>query len=457
MPRIISAGITLAMAVLLSSTPLHAQAPAPAEPGEMTEIQEVALLEKQSEEAYADERWVKFYVANMKLHELRAYESEYLVNIIRACALLDRKSTAYHYMLQMQQQGMAFDFDSIEDSRQIRDTEAYDYINGLLTDAANKAGEGTLSFTAPGNPADYRSLAWDASRDRFLVGTVQDGAIVSLSVDGEREVLLDPDAKNGIWSVDGLAVDPESQRLWVSSGATDQYAGPTPADNNLGAVFELDLESMEVLGRYNLPEDGLKHQPGGIALTDDGHVYVLNQAAPVVYRRAPGSENLELFFGAPTFTGFQDIAVAPDNSRVYVVDAHKGILVMEPASEQAALISGPETMNLGGIGGIEYRDGALYLVQGGFEPQRVIRLELDDTGAVIESISPMAIALDVFERPAISTIRENDLVYFANTGAENAREIIAMATPLDAGAEVAPPGMAEFEKALRAKQQQDNN
>ena len=454
MPRTTSAGVALMMTVLLLSATLQAQAPA--DPEAMTEVQEVALLETQAAEAYAEESWVKFYIASMKLHQLRAYESEYLVNIVRACALLDRKSTAYHYMLKMQQQGMTFDFDSIEDSRQVRGTQAYDYINGLLTDAAKTAGVGTQIFTAPGSPADYRSLAWDASRDRFLVGTVRDGAIVALSLEGEREVLLEADVKNGIWSIDGIAVDPERKRLWVASGATDQYAGPTPAHNNRGALFELDLESMTILERYYLPEDGLKHQPGGIELTDDGHVYVVNRAAPVVYRKAPDSDSLELFFGAPNFTGLLDIAVAPDNSRIFVVVEHKGILVMDPISEQAALLGAPETTNLGGIENIEYKDGSLFLVQGGFEPQRVVRLEFDGAGAV-ESVNPMAIALDQFDRPAISTIRENALVYFANTGAENAAEIIAMSTPLDAGAEVAPPGMAEYERALRARQIQDKN
>ena len=147
----------------------------------------------------------------------------------------------------------------------------------------------------------------------------------------------------------------------------------------------------------------------------------------------------------------QDIAVTPDNSRVFVSDAYKGILTIDPVAEQAAIIGGPETMNLGGIEGIEYRDGNLYVVQGGFNPQRLIRLELDTSGSVVESVIPMVIALDDFNRPGISTIKGDSLYYFANSGAEDSASTIVMSTPLDADAKGAPPDEAYFKEALKAK------
>jgi len=122
MSRIIFAGIAAAMTVLLFTSPLQAQSATA--PKAVSQTEQISLLQGQSEEAYAAGKWVAFYIANMKLSELRPFEPEYVVNIIRACALLDRKSTAYHYMLKMQQQGMTYDFNSTEDSLKIRDTEA---------------------------------------------------------------------------------------------------------------------------------------------------------------------------------------------------------------------------------------------------------------------------------------------------------------------------------------------
>jgi len=456
MPRIIFAGVAVAMTVLLFTAPLQAQSnTAPqAVSQEASESEKIAVLEEQSREAYAAEKWVAFYIANMKLSELRPFEPEYMVNIIRACALLDRKSTAYHYMLKMQQQGMTYDFNTTEDTLKIRDTEAYTFINNTLVDAGEAAGTGTVAFTLPGNPAEFRAIAWDGSRDRFLVGTMREGVVMAVSIDGETEVLIQADDENGIWSISGLAVDVERKRLWISSASTPLFAGFSPAEANLGALFELDLETMELLGRYNLPVDGLKHELGSLALTDDGHVYVINRTTPIIYHKTPEGNRLEAFFARPDLLALRDIAVISDNSRVFVADAYKGILAIDPIGEQAAFVVGPETLNFGGIEGIEYRDGMLFVVQGGFEPQRVVRLELDDSRVVVQSIIPMANALDGFDQPGTGTLQGDNLYYFANSGAEDVADVIVMSTPQDAGVEVAPPGSTEIKRAMETEQRQ---
>jgi len=452
MSRILFAGFTAAFTVMLMITALQAQ---PSEaPKAGTEKEQIAQLQQQSQEAYETEKWVAFYIANMKLAKLRPFESEYLVNIVKACALLDRKSTAYHYMLQMQQQGMTYDFNSTEDTLLIRNTEAYEYINDLLVAAAQAAGSGSSAFKLPGKPADFRAITWDGSRNRFLVGTMSEGTVLAVAANGETEVLLEANDENGLWSISGLAVDTERNRLWVSSAATPLFSGFSPVDKNRGSLFEFNLKTLEQVSRYNLPVDGLRHEAGSVAVTEDGLVYLIDREVPIVYLKKPDSDRLEAFFASVELRALRDIAVAPDNSRIFIVDAAKGILAIDPIAQQAALMTGPETMNLGGIHGIAYRDGEVFVVQGGFEPQRVIRLELDPSGTVAVSISPMAIALDDFSQPGVATMHGNSLYYFANSGADDADSLVVMNTPLDVGVAVAPPDMAEFEQALRARQQQ---
>ena len=277
---------------------------------------------------------------------------------------------------------------------------------------------------------------------------------MAVSADGETEVLFEADDENGLWSISGLAVDVKNKRLWVSSAATPLFSGFSPADTNHGAVFELDLETLEIVEQYNFPVDGLKHEPGSLAVTDDGHVYVLNRAAPIIYRKTPEGDRLEVFFASPDLLALRDITVVPDNSRVFVADAYKGILAIDPIAEQAALLAGPETMNLGGIESIEFGNGMLFVVQGGFDPQRVIRLELDASGVTVESVVPMAIALEEFYRPGNGTIQDESVYYIANSGADDAKSAIIMKTPLNAGVEATAPDAMEFKKVMDAKRQQ---
>jgi hypothetical protein len=203
-----------------------------------------------------------------------------------------------------------------------------------------------------------------------------------------------------------------------------------------------------------LPYDGLKHELGNVAVTNDGHVYVINRAAPVIYGKTPDGNLLQPFFASPELSQIRDITATPDNSRVFIADTYKGIMAIDPVGQQAAFLGGPETMNVGGIEGIEYFDGQLFIVQGGFNPQRLVRLELGDNGSEALSVSPMAIALDDFNRRGLATIRGDSIYYFANTGAEGSPGAIVMSTPLEAGAQAAPPDNAYFEEALKSNRKQ---
>ena len=204
------AGFIAALSALFLSFPL------PAEEVQTTE-DEIAALEEQSRVAYEDGRALGFYIANRKLSELRPFEPEYTYRMTRACALMGRRSNAYEYMLKLQQQGVSYDFDATEDTVNIRDSEAYSYINGLLVEAGQPAGDGSVAFTLPGDPADFEAIAWDGSREKILIGTLREGTVLAVGDDGKKEVLLKADDKNGLWSIHGLAVDLE--RYAVSTDA----------------------------------------------------------------------------------------------------------------------------------------------------------------------------------------------------------------------------------------------
>ena len=152
MSRTYLAGAAVALMAIFCSSPASAQE-------EQEPRDEIAALEADSQAAYEAGRHLSFFIANRKLNELRPYNPEYLANMVRACALMGRRSNAYQYMLDMQQQGLAWDFDATEDTRDIRNSETYVYINGLMVEAGNPAGEGAVAFNVPGDPSDFEAIA----------------------------------------------------------------------------------------------------------------------------------------------------------------------------------------------------------------------------------------------------------------------------------------------------------
>jgi sugar lactone lactonase YvrE len=413
-----------------------------------------ASLEEQSRQAYAEGKYLRFYIANKKLHKMRPQVPEYMYNIVIAAALMNKNSTAYHFMYMMQQQGLSYDFNENDDTKSIRSPEAYGHINNLLVEAGKPVGEGAAAFTVAGDPPDFGAIAWDDSRDIFLVGTRHLGQILGIAADGSSQVLIESDEENGLWAVNGLAVDDDRKRLWVSSAAVPAFSRFGDLDRNRGGLFEFDLESLELLGRYNLPVDATGHELGSVEVTEDGHVYVIDHATPIIYRKIPDGSRLEAFVTSKDLVNLTDIAVSPDNSRLFVSDSVMGVFIVDPVAQQSTMLAGPDNLNLAGILGIEYSGGQLFIIQGGISPQRLMRLELDSNGSTVNSISPMASGLELFDRPGKGTIREDGIYFFANTAAQqDASEMTVVRTSLGAGRELAPPDMEQLEKALKSQSQ----
>ena len=72
-------------------------------------------------------------------------------------------------------------------------------------------------------------------------------------------------------------------------------------------------------------------------------------------------------------------------------------IVVDPTAKRSAMISGPDTLNLYGIYGLQFSAGSLVVTQSGFSPQRIVRLELNPDGATVGNVVPMASALESFD------------------------------------------------------------
>jgi hypothetical protein len=342
-------------------------------------------------------------------------------------------------MLKMQKQGLSYDLSMNPDIESIGNTEVFEYLNKMMIEAGQATGAAQVFSSLAGDQTDPAAIAWDDSRSSLLVGTQSKGAIIALNEDGASEILIEANDENGLWAIRGLYADSKSNRLWVSSASVPEFSVYQPHDKGRGALFEFNLETLELIAQFNVPVDGFQHEPGPIAVSAAGDVYLIDHAAAVVYRKAAGGDKLEAFVGSPALGALQDIAVSPDNSRLYIADLYKGVLVVDPVERSSVMLSGPEEINLGGIRGLSFIPGKLVIVQSGFQPERVMQLELDAGGGSIVNFTPLASSLAEFDHPTFSTIHGNRVYYFANAGSEDIdgtkKSVFVMHSPLVEGSE----------------------
>jgi hypothetical protein len=463
---VISLALTCALGLV--SAPLLAQTDEPEKEQPAIQAQEAlpdnvpGLLVK-SNEAYAAKDYLTFRRALRSLHEKRPYNSDYMYQLVIAHALLDEKTPAYDLMLRMQQQGLAYDFNANEGTLNIRNTQVYDYVNDLMAKAAEPLGESEPAFTLPANVLMPEALAWDESRQKFLVGTVAEGSVLAVGKDGKVTELITANDENGMWSVFDLLVDPARNRLWVSSAATPVFSRFSAVDKGRSALFEFNLETLELIHRHPVPVDGRPHILGSMALGPEGDIYLADRALPILYRKAAGEAKVEAVMASADMVSLRGIAMQPDGGIIYLGDREMGIMVVDIKGSRAAKLATPATLNLGGIDGIYLWSNNLIVIQNGISPQRVMRLELDQSGTQVLSVRPLAVAQPEFDFPSFGTVVEDDIYYFASSqmvaGAEDVKPVTVLRTALDASADLVNPDMKWFmeQKARNAEKGDKSN
>jgi sugar lactone lactonase YvrE len=435
--------VSLTLAV--SSLPLTAQTGTP----EALPENVPALLVK-ANQAYAAKDYLTFRRALESLHRLRPNNSDYMYQLVIAHALLNEKTPAYDLMLRMQKQGLAYDFMATDNTMNIRGTQVFDYVNDLMKAAAKPAGEAEPLFVLPESVKMPEAISWDESRQKFLVGTIAEGQIFAVDMDGQVDELLKPDDKNRLWAIFDILVDQPRNRLWVSSASTPGFAHYDPVDKGRSALFEFNLGTLELINRYPVPVDGNAHVLGSMVLGPNGDIYVADRALPLVYSKPAGEKKLKAVLALRDLISQRGLAMQPDGRLLYVADREMGIMVVDFQGRQSGLLAVPETLNLAGIDGLYLKDNALYVIQNGIQPQRVMRLNLDASGTKIDAVSPVAVAQPEFDLPSFGTIEGENLYYFASSQplgkAGSQKPVTVLRSPLNTGGTLVQPDMQQFLK-----------
>jgi hypothetical protein len=384
--------LVLALCLLLGSVSVAAQAEVPP-----TLPDNVPQLLIKANEAYAAQDYLLYSKVLERLREKRPNNSEYMYQLVIAYALIDDKPKAYELMLGMQQQGLAYDFSALDSTRNIQGTEVFDYVNDLMKMAGSPFGESDLVFTLPASIKGPEAIAWDESRGAYLVGTSVDGSIIAVNPAGDITELLKANSENGMWAVIDILVDQPRNRLWVSSAAIPQFSGFDPIDKGRSALFEFNLETLELLHNYPVPVDGRPHILGNMVINNEGDIFIADRLYPFLFKKPANEQKIKAIMASRDMISMRGIAMQPDGRIVYLADREMGIMVVDIEAGRAGALQLPANLNLGGIDGLYLWENRLVIIQNGIKPQRVMRLQLDASGTRVESVRPLAVAQPDFD------------------------------------------------------------
>ncbi len=375
----------------------------------------VIQLKKLASKAYAQKKYRAFVRIMQKLHQVRPLDTEYMYQLTLAYSLVDDKTAAYDMMLSLQRQGAAYDFDSTEDSQNIRGTQVYQYVNDMMISAAKPGGELAPVVKLPNDIVLPEAIDWDPLNKAFLIGTVSDGRIIRITESGEVTPLFTANSVNGMWAIYDIKVDAKRNIFWVSSAAVPNFSAYKSTDFGRSALFKFNLKSGRLIKRYPMALDGNPHYFANLALADNGTVYIASSQAPIVYKMEVEDKSPKIFIAQPDLLSIRSIVLNKNNDYLYLSDYSKGLFIINLETGEMRHPVMPETLNSSGIDGMYRWGDSLVVIQNGFNPARVMRLELDEAGIEVKGMAPLLISQPLFDNPNYGVMRGDQLYFFANS------------------------------------------
>jgi hypothetical protein len=220
---------------------------------------------------------------------------------------------------------------------------------------------------------------------------------------------------DGLLGVFALKFSADGRSLWASSSALPEMKGYTDADQGRALLAEYDLSTRRLRRTHALPADGRPHVLGDMTLAADGTLYVTDSLSPLIWRLAPGGDQLEKWVENPEFRSLQGVAFSGDGRSLYVADYPRGLRRIDLESRQATLLPAPTGTELRGVDGLYPVAGGLVAIQNGTKTQRIIRIVLDDTGAVAR-VTELMSGHPAMTDLSLGQVVNNRLQFIADSG-----------------------------------------
>lgn len=371
------------------------------------------LLQNMAATALTEDNTEEFVRILEHAQELYPYDHRIMVQLVAGYALQNEKSKAYNLMLGMQQQGIGFDFNQLPQTESIRGTESYKYINDLLIKNAEGGSISERRFLLPPEAKLTEAISFDPQQQHFIIGTVREPGIMVLDQSGIRVPNAPDFSRHVEYGVFDLAVDASRRHLWASTSAVPQQLGYKTSDFGKNALLKLDLDSGDLLASYRIKPDGSPHGMGNIALASDGTVYLADLRSPAVYQLPPDAEQLTVLAVGPALPNIHGIALNEQDQLLYLADQNRGLAFIDLQDNRPYLMGAPETLNLGGIEGIDYWNNHLIIIQPGMRPARVMQILLGNNGRGIVTAEPIDANHEDFHAPNFGVIAGDHYHYLA--------------------------------------------
>lgn len=244
------------------------------------------------------------------------------------------------------------------------------HVDSLARAAERPVSLGSVWATIGERDLIAEGTAWDPATRSVLIGSLNKHKIVAIGPDGTVTDRVAAGA-NGLRSVAGIHVDTTRGILWAASNA--RY--DTPTDSTPSALFAFDARTGAFRSRLAVPSSG-RNFLNDVTTGPDGTVYVTDTQGHL-WHAPPGVSELRELTAIGRVLGPNGITMSPDGRVLFVADVDH-IQALELRSGSTWRITTPDSVNVSGIDGLAFANGAL-IAHHPLSFWRIARYPLDPT------------------------------------------------------------------------------
>lgn len=332
----------------------------------------------------------------------------------RIASHLGDTATAYSRLRDFASMGLQRNIEADSDLVALKSSPTWKAINDRIASNGAVIGSPVPAFTMPDSDFVAEDITWDPMGSRWLVTGIRRSVIIAVDPNGnQKTIATGPDKGHGYLA---LAVDSARGVLWATTEAIPLALGFDTTMAGRASVFRYDLKSGKQLARYDMPA-GEKHGAGDIAVAENGDLFIADAADRSVYVLRNGSANLDVLVPRGELFSPQGPAIAKDGKHLYLADYGRGIARVDRATGGVTWVSHPRDVALNGIDGLTALDSRTLIgVQNGTNPNRVIRISLDPSGANINKVEVIAQNKEIIREPTHGVLVGRDYYFIGNGG-----------------------------------------
>lgn len=250
-------------------------------------------------------------------------------------------------------------------------------------------------------------IAYDPTTNSLFLSSVMDSVLVRIDRSGQRIIQLPSQAGSPM----GMFVDARRSTLWT---AIDSAGPPRNRPGTRSGLLKTDLR--ELRHSFVPAPPGVESHIGDVAAGADGSVYAADSQSGAIYVCQPGCRDLAVLIPPGQLRSAQGLALSADQRLLYASDYAYGIAVIDLATRSVGQLLTADGVALDGIDGLVRSGETLVAVQNGWQPARVLQIDLDTSGYFATAVKILERGHSLHAEPTQATLLESGAIaYVANS------------------------------------------